>query len=767
MSFSINRNKSQLNSFSDTFNDGEFINGTYEKAVNSSLVEVTITTDQEVNLYSYHSRDGVNSITSTSDTVGIGTTTIRIELKYKYFKLTLENTSGQLTTITVDSYFTDEIPFRKPLNETNINENDATLTKSISVGKYGSSYNVLKVNPDGSQYTQITDGAGTVNTRTLSDPITDSDVGLVAHSVIHGHTTAGGGSFVDVKVTPSGALTVDATPDNVAFTTTATLGSGATYNSGILTLLPKYTQVQTNIYASHDGTINVYWYSDAGGTDLLRTISINYEASKGYQTYAAPAGFGTYVKYTYTNGATPQTDFYYSTTFLTHAQSPQIMNMESTILSKMAAMVTKSVLVGKTEGGNYYQNISSDNGGHLEVSLQSPRSAFGEVSVIEPYPVAQIDFVYGINTYLTNKIETGSGAVTGSGGLVVCSTTATTSSSAQINSLRYLKYRAGQGAKGMFTALFTTGVSNSNQYAGIFTPSLDNGFGFGYDGATFGIWYMKNGSPTHIPQTSWNNDLMNGAGGENNRSGMNLVPTNGNVYSITYQYLGFGSIKFYIENSYNGQFVLVHEIEYTNSYTTPSISQPSLSLTWKAENTTNNTNIVVKGASGALFIEGDRRLLGPSHGLDNNKSSITTITNIITLRNATSYNGITNRAHIRLRTVSFASNTGGAGSGITTLKIIRNATLGGSPSYTTINGTTADSGVTITSGNSITSYDTAGTTVTGGTVMFNSIIGVGNNADKDLSELDLFAYPGDIITFSITSTQSVTAGVGITWTEDI
>lgn len=555
--------------------------------------------------------------------------------------------------------------------------------------------------------------------------------------------------------------------DILAFVTTTPLTSGSTYNSDILELVPTYTQVQTNILASHDGTINVYWYSDAGGTDLLRTISIPYEAANGYQVYAAPAGFGSYVKYSFTNGGTNQTDFFYSTTFLTHAQSPQIMNMESTILGKMTSMVTKSVLVGRTEGGGYYQNISSDNGGHLEVSLQNPRSAFGEVSTIEPFPVAQVDFVYGVNTYLTTEVETGSGSVTGSSGLLSCSTTAAINSSAQLSSLRYLKYRPGQGAKGMFTALFTTGASGSKQYAGLFTPSLNNGFGFGYDGATFGIWYMKDGSPTHIPQSTWNEDLMNGAGGANNKSGMNLVPTNGNVFSITYQYLGFGSIKFYIENSYNGQFVLVHEIKYTNSYTTPSISQPSLSLLWKAENTSNNTNIVVKAASGALFVEGDRRLLGPSHGLDHNKSTITTQTNVITLRNATSYNGKSNRAHIRLRTISFASNTGGAGNGITTLKITRNATLGGSPSYTTINGTTADSGVTITSGNSITSYDTAGTTVTGGIVMFNSIIGVGNNAFEDLSDLDLFAYPGDTITFSITSTQSVTAGVGITWTEDI
>lgn len=556
--------------------------------------------------------------------------------------------------------------------------------------------------------------------------------------------------------------------DEVAFTTTANLAGGATYDSGILELLPTYTQVQTNILADQNGTINIYWYSDAGGTDLVRTLSIPYLATDGYQSFGSAATFGRYVKYTFTNGATPQGDFYYSTIFLTHAQSAQILNVESVVSPKMISALTKSVLLGRTEGGNYYQNTSIDALGHLEMSMQDPISAFGEVSTIEPYPVVQIDFVYGINTYTTISTVTGSGQVTSaSGTLLNCQTTAAASSSAQLTSVRYLKYRPGQGAKGLLTAVFTTGAADSKQYAGLFTPSLNNGFGFGYDGTTFGIWYIRDGVPTHIPQTTWSNDRMNGAGGANNKSGVNLIPTNGNVYKISYQYLGFGSIKFFVENNFNGQFVLVHEIPYANANTVSSLSQPSLSLLWRAENAANTTNISVKGASGALFVEGDRRLLGPTHGLDNNKTTITTQTNIITLRNATSYNGKANRSHIRLRTVSFASNTGGAGNGITTLKIVRNPTLGGVPVYTTINGTTADSGVTITNGNSVTSYDFAGTTVTGGTVMFNSIIGVGNNFTQDLTELDLFAYPGDIITFSITSTQSATAGVAITWSEDL
>lgn len=55
----------------------------------------------------------------------------------------------------------------------------------------------------------ITDGAGTANTKQLGDQLTTNEVGLVTNTIIHGQTTGGGGGYRDVKVTPSGALTVD------------------------------------------------------------------------------------------------------------------------------------------------------------------------------------------------------------------------------------------------------------------------------------------------------------------------------------------------------------------------------------------------------------------------------------------------------------------------------------------------------------------------------------------------------------------------------
>lgn len=411
---------------------------------------------------------------------------------------------------------------------------------------------------------------------------------------------------------------------------------------------------------------------------------------------------------------------------------------------------------------------SVDYSGRLNVHLEEPLTAFGEVAVASPTPVCQLDWIYGINDIATTQTLTGSGSVTSASSLAICDTTAAASSSAQLTSRRYLKYRSGQGGMGRFTAMFTTGVAGSKQYSGLATASLSDGYLFGYSGVTFGIWYIKGGTPTHIPQTTWNVDVMDGAGAPTNPSGQLLDKTKGNVFQIKYQYLGFGAIFFYIEDSNTGAFTLVHVIKFANLNITPNLIQPSLSYVMRAENDGSNaTSIKVSGATAALFVEGRVEMLGITYGRDNNKSTITTETNILSIRNCTTYNGVANRAQMRFRLFSFGSNTGGAVSGITTLKATLAATLGGAPAFSATNGTTADNGVTITNGVSISSYDIAGTTVANGRVVFNAIVAVGGSAIENVDNLNLILAPGETVTFSITSTQSATVGVGVTWTEDI
>lgn len=113
----------------------------------------------------------------------------------------------------------DGAPINITAGDLNVNLTDRGSNPDAT--RIGDGVDLLAINSDGSISTKITDGAGTVNTKQIGTAITSSDVGLVAQSVIHGLSSGGGGGYVDVKVNPSGALTVEAS------VTSSTLPTGA------------------------------------------------------------------------------------------------------------------------------------------------------------------------------------------------------------------------------------------------------------------------------------------------------------------------------------------------------------------------------------------------------------------------------------------------------------------------------------------------------------------------------------------------------------
>lgn len=185
----------------------------------------------------------------------------------------------------------------------------------------------------------------------------------------------------------------------------------------------------------------------------------------------------------------------------------------------------------------------------------------------------------------------------------------------------------------------------------------------------------------------------------------------------------------------------------------------------QALNSGNTSNLTMYCGSVGIFLSGKRSYIGnPKWAIDNNKSGVTTETNILTLKNATTYNGVSNRALMRISNISVSSS---AASGVADIRLKINSTLGGSPSYTTINGTTGDGGVTITSGNSVASYDVAGTTVTGGTYIFGLTVDNPNSNIIDLESYNIFVAPGETLTISGFSTISSAIAVAINWVEDV
>lgn len=202
-------------------------------------------------------------------------------------------------------------------------------------------------------------------------------------------------------------------------------------------------------------------------------------------------------------------------------------------------------------------------------------------------------------------------------------------------------------------------------------------------------------------QSDWNGDKLNGTGA----SGYTLDPTKGNVYQLSMQYLGFGTIAFQIEvthpGSNNSVFVTVHTIKYPNTATTTSVNQPSFPFTMAAYSAGSTTNCSVSVGSFGGFIEGQKKLTGPRMGYSVSTngfvgSAASTYYPLFTVRNERVYGGRANQAVVNLISMSASHDDATP----IEFSIIRDATLVGTPSFTAFAPT------------SCTYWDTAATTAT-------------------------------------------------------
>lgn len=145
-----------------------------------------------------------------------------------------------------------------------------------------------------------------------------------------------------------------------AFKTTTPLVIGATYNSSTVDWdgdVNGFSQVQTEILASHDGTIIIDFCEDAAFTDVVRSLSIPYVAADGYQFFAAPA-FVNFIRYKFVNtSGSLQTDFYYTTKILTTSISPQLLTTGAFIAPAMITTLGRNIIVGQDIGGSF-NNVS-------------------------------------------------------------------------------------------------------------------------------------------------------------------------------------------------------------------------------------------------------------------------------------------------------------------------------------------------------------------------------------------------------------------------
>lgn len=254
-------------------------------------------------------------------------------------------------------------------------------------------------------------------------------------------------------------------------------------------------------------------------------------------------------------------------------------------------------------------------------------------------------------------------------------------------------------------------------------------------------------APTEVwvAQASWNgNDIFDG----NGITGVTLDPTKGNVFQLDFQYLGFGSIRFYIEDPDDGELHLVHQIEYANSNTRPSLDNPSMTLHAAAINASNTSDIVLKTASMAAFVDGKR----VTHGINRGIRRAATIsssgdTPITSVRVNEVFASKQNRAEIKLNYISCAVEH----SQPVAINFFTNPTLTGA-SFSAIDSST-----------STVYQDTSATAYSGGVFLFSIPLGKSSNQVIDLKdELDLGKFgPGDVLTLTAEYASGTNAAVRV------
>ena len=388
-----------------------------------------------------------------------------------------------------------------------------------------------------------------------------------------------------------------------------------------------------------------------------------------------------------------------------------------------------------------------------------PITAFGDNRTAELTPVIQQSFEFTVdNTALNTNTETAGGTVTQATGMAVVGTSTTTGSVGMLQSKRHAKYRTGLGGLMRFTTLFTTSVASSEQYAGLAdevgsSAAFENGYMVGYDGTAFGFHRFQNDSKTSVAQTAWD-DPLDGTG----ESGMTLDATKLNVWEIRFQYLGAGKIDLCVESTSTGLFVVVHTIHYANLFTTPSTYNPNFHATFFVDNKATTTDLVLNTASYAYFIEGKTKyyeLQQPQFATgEQQKTTVTTEVAIVTIRNKATYASKTNFIDVLAELVTGsieASNANNLGK----VRMVRNATLGGSPSYTDIDAT-----------DSVVDMDTAGTTVTGGIELFSlPLAGKNDRVFANVVPFEIILAPGETLTVAGTSAGSATINASLLWKE--
>lgn len=373
------------------------------------------------------------------------------------------------------------------------------------------------------------------------------------------------------------------------------------------------------------------------------------------------------------------------------------------------------------------QDIDYDN-------RMSLNTVFGEkIYAIRKADIAA-QFQYGFPSGSAESSTANGGTITIVESLLTISTGTNVAGSASIANRKALRYLPGQEAFSNFTAVFTAGKADSYQRAGLFDS--ENGLFLGYEDTDFCVTRRRDSVDTKV--------VIDVGSVFDPKDGV-FDPTKGNVYRISFGYLGFATINFEVLAPC-GCWRIIHRIEYPNSSTGTHILNTNLQPRAESVNTGNNTDIVISvGSFSAGVVDGGG--FDPAKRLFTYSAANQTITAgtlmVITFRSKTTFASLTNYIQSVLTFLSF--NTDLSKSSLWDFE--KNATITGTPTWTDVN--TNDSTLEY-------STDAVVTRGTGNQVLAIPLGKVDRELITDLDAQEIELLPQDYITLFIVTPGGTT-----------
>lgn len=254
-------------------------------------------------------------------------------------------------------------------------------------------------------------------------------------------------------------------------------------------------------------------------------------------------------------------------------------------------------------------------------------------------------------------------------------------------------------------------------------------------------------------QASFNIDTLDGTG----PSGITIDPTKGNVFEISYGYLGYAGPAFSIKEPVTGIFHPFHRVRYENANTTPVFSNPTMKVGWYAVNTTNTSNLSVYGGSVYAATDGVVRPFENPRGYENSKTLTSAYTNVLTIRCRAVFGGTHNLRElspVRLG-ISSAVTSGGAKTPVL-WRVYYDPTVGGTTNYQYVDESYSSA-----------EYEVSGTTVTNGTLITTAVTESDGADTIDMGALDIHIAPGSTIVIAAkTAGANIDGTAALTWNEE-